>query len=223
MSTVHGPDARTAPSAVRHLVVVSGGVGQPSSTRLLADRMTGSAVASLAVVGLTAQVEVVDVRDLARDQTSMVLTGVPTPRLGEAFGVVAAADAVLLVTPIYSGSYPGMVKDFLDLLPPDALRGLPVLMGATAGTARHALALEHAVRPLLSHLGALVVPTGVFAATEDFGEVTGSTTADEVPLSVRISRAGTELAELVAQRAPRSPAADPFALTASFEELLRGQ
>ncbi|HWS58562.1 MAG TPA: CE1759 family FMN reductase, partial [Actinotalea sp.] len=157
-----------------------------------------------------------------RDLTGLVLTGVATPPLSAALDAIAGADAVIAVTPIYSASYPGMFKDAFDLLPPDALAGVPVLIAATAGTARHSLALEFAVRPLLVHLKAVVVPTGVFVATEDFGEVAGSTTADEVPLAARVGRAARELAALVVARPPASGAADPFALTSSFEDLLRG-
>ena len=75
-----------------------------------------------------------------------------------------------------------------------ALRGTPVLMAATAGTARHSLVLEHAMRPMLSYLKAVTVPTGVFAASEDWG--TGGTV--DAGLSSRITVAATELADLVA-------------------------
>ena len=90
-------------------------------------------------------------------------------------------------------------------------------MGATAGTARHSLALEHALRPLFAYLRAVVVPTAVFAASEDWG---GGESTDR-DLVERIDRAAGELADLVAQRAPAAPA-DPFADPTPFEALLRG-
>ncbi|HQY34373.1 CE1759 family FMN reductase [Actinotalea sp.] len=224
-------DLPTAPRALRpavdavprRLVVLSAGVRQPSSTRLLADRLADATVAALAAVGVPVAVTVVELRDHARDLTSMMLTGVATPSVQTMLDTVAGADAVIAVTPIYTGSYPGMFKDAVDLLAPDALAGVPVLVGATAGTGRHALALEYAVRPLFGHLHAVVVPTGVVAATEDFGEVAGSSTADERPLAQRVERAAHELAALVAARPPAAPPADPFALTTSFEDLLRGR
>lgn len=229
MSGLSGPSGadvraggRPRPGSARRLVVVSGGLRQPSSTRLLADRLSAAAVAAAGEHGVDPQVTVVELREHARDLTTMLLTGITSPPLRGVLDAIAGADGVVLVTPIYSGSYTGMVKDLVDILPDGALDGVPVLMGATAGTGRHALALEHAVRPLLSYLRAVVVPTGVFAATEDFGEVAGSTTADPVPLAVRIDRAAGELAALMAARPPRPAAADPFALPAGFEDLLRG-
>ena len=75
---------------------------------------------------------------------------------------------------------------------------MPVLLAATAGSARHSLVVEHALRPLFAYLQAVVVPTGVFAATEDFGSVAGSR------LSERVDRAADELvALLVGAGSPR--------------------
>ncbi|HWS58475.1 MAG TPA: NAD(P)H-dependent oxidoreductase, partial [Actinotalea sp.] len=134
-----GADVPAGPGVVdpapRRLVVVSGGVRQPSSSRLLADRLAQATTAELAAAGLTVDVTVVELRDHARDLTGMVLTGVATPQLSAALDAIAGADAVIAVTPIYSASYPGMFKDAFDLLPPDALAGVPVLIAATAGTA----------------------------------------------------------------------------------------
>ncbi|MET8350542.1 MULTISPECIES: NAD(P)H-dependent oxidoreductase [unclassified Micromonospora] len=93
--------------------------------------------------------------------------------------------------------------------------GRPVLIGATGGTARHSLSLEHAVRPMFSYLHAVVMPTAVFAAPEDW-----SAGSADGALRARIDRAGRELAEQVRQRPPAAGPADPFALTTSFEQLL---
>jgi FMN reductase len=131
---------------------------------------------------------------------------------------VSGADALIAVTPIFSASYSGLFKTFFDVLDKDALAGKPVLMGATAGTARHSLALEHALRPLFAYLRAVAVPTAVFAAAEDWA---GSAGADRA-LADRIERAAGELAGLVAGRAATAGPADPFAdPTTSFEDLLR--
>ena len=89
-------------------------------------------------------------------------------------------------------------------------------MGATGGTARHSLAIDHALRPLFAYLGAAVVPTGVFAAAEDWGS---GEDPIEGALSDRIQRAGTELAVAIAARPVRVPV-DPFADPVPFEELL---
>jgi FMN reductase len=208
--------------STRALAVVSAGLSVPSSTRLLADRLTAATVEALRVRDLTAAVEVVELREHARDLADNLVTGFPSGSLRTAVETVTGADGLIAVTPIFSASYSGLFKTFFDVLDKDALTGTPVLMGATAGTARHSLALEHALRPLFAYLRATVAPTGVFAASEDWagGEAAGRNLAE------RIERAAGELADLVAGRPPAGPAdpfEGPFGGTPSFEELLKGR
>ena len=197
------------------LVVISAGLSQPSSTRLLADKLSSAVVRELAEVP---EVTVLELRDLAHDITNNLLTGFPAPALRTAVDAVAAADAVIAVTPIFSASYSGLFKSFFDVLDPEALDGKPVLIGATGGSARHSLALEHALRPLFSYLRAVAVPTAVFAAPEDWASAGGPSGA----LAERITRAAGELADAVSAR-PRQAAQDPFTDVAPFEQLLRGR
>jgi FMN reductase len=176
----------------RRLVVVTAGLSQPSSTRLLADRLADAVRAQVTARGEALEVEVVEVRELAHDlATTMTTGGMPTPALVRARDLVSSADALVAVTPVFTASYSGLFKMFVDALDPDALAGLPVLVAATAGTERHQLVLDHALRPLFTYLRAVVVPTGVFAATSDFGGE-GSD-----GLGRRIARAATELASLL--------------------------
>jgi FMN reductase len=205
----------------RTLAVVSGGLSNPSSTRLLADRLTAATVDALRARGDDATVEVVDLRSHARGLADNLVTGFPNEPLRTAVETVSGADALIAVTPIFSASYSGLFKTFFDVLDKDALVGKPVLMGATAGTARHSLALEHAMRPLFAYLRAVAVPTGVFAAPEDWAG------GGDRALAERIDRAAGELADLVVgvgrvenggAAGPVDPFADP---TTSFEELLR--
>jgi FMN reductase len=208
--------------STRTLAVVSGGLSNPSSTRLLADRLTAATVDALKARGDDATVEVIDLRAHARDLADNLLTGFPNQALATAVETVTGADGLIAVTPIFSASYSGLFKTFFDVLDKDALVGTPVLLGATAGTARHSLALEHAVRPLFSYLRAVTVPTAVFAAPEDWAGAGGVDRA----LADRIGRAADELADLVTGRAARPQRTDdldaPFGGTPSFEELLRG-
>jgi FMN reductase len=145
-----------------------------------------------------------------------LLTGFPPAALRAALDAVAGADGLIAVTPIFNASYSGLFKSFFDILEHGSLVDQAVLIGATGGTARHSLALEHALRPMLSYLRATVVPTSVFAAPEDWsgGSADGA-------LRGRIERAARELAEQMDRREPRAPA-DPFALTTSFDQLLAG-
>lgn len=164
------------------LVVVSAGLSVPSSTRLLGDRLAAAVSRSV-----PADIVVVEVRELAVEIAHHLTSGFPGQRLAAALDAVAGADAVIAVTPVFSASYSGLFKSFFDVLEPGALEGKPVLIAATGGSARHSLVLDHALRPLFSYLHAVVVPTGVYAASEDWG-------AEGLP--GRIERAAGELVKL---------------------------
>ncbi|WP_223291246.1 FMN reductase [Streptomyces avicenniae] len=176
------------------IVVVSAGLSQPSSTRLLADRLVEAVRRELAREGREPQVQVVELRELATDIAGHLVTGFPAPVLRQVIGDVTGADAVIAVTPVFAASYSGLFKSFFDLIEPDALAGKPVLMGATGGTARHSLVLDHAMRPLFSYLHATAVPTAVYAASEDWGG-TGDPRTETLPR--RVDRAARELAALL--------------------------
>ena len=203
----------TAPR--RRIVVVTAGLSEPSSTRLLADLLADAT--STALGG--AHVEVVELRRLAHAVTDALLTGFAAGELAQAIETVANADAVVAVSPVFNASYSGLFKTFFDVLEPGTLDGKPVLVAATAGTARHSLVLEHALRPLFTYLHAVVVPTGVFAASEDWGAA-----GVDDRLRARIDRAAAELAALVAALPVTEPV-DQFdrdiAGMGDFESLLR--
>ena len=187
------------------LVVVSAGLSVPSSTRLLGDRLAAAVGRETA-----AEVEVVELRELAVEIAQNFTNGFPGRKLAAAIETVTSADGLIVVTPVFSASYSGLFKSFFDVIDPDALTGMPVLIAATGGTARHSLVLEHALRPLFAHLRAMVVPTGVYAASEDWGAE---------GLDGRIERAAGELAGLMAGVPARRPVRDELAVV-PFEEQL---
>ncbi|MFB7893414.1 FMN reductase [Microbacterium sp. NPDC056044] len=192
-------------NSARRIAVISAGLSNPSSTRMLADRLAAATVKQLAERGMEIEVDVFELRDYAHDITNNLLTGFAPPALESAINAVVSADAVIAVTPIFSTSYSGLFKSFIDVLDPDALTGKPVLIGANAGTARHSLAIDYAIRPLFTYLHAEPVSTGVFAASSDWGA-----SADNVaPLGERIDRGARELAEAIERREPATDA-DPF-------------
>ena len=188
------------------IAVVTAGLSQPSSTRLLADRLAQATECELDAP----LVEFVELREYAHELANNLVTGFPSGKLREVIEQVTSADAIIAVTPIFNASYSGLFKTFFDVLDKDALRGTPVLIAATGGSPRHSLALEHAVRPMFTYLRAVVVPTSVYAASEDWGG----------ELADRIDRAAGELADLVAARPPRRPV-DPYDEPTQFEQLLR--
>ncbi|MFM1723523.1 FMN reductase [Rhodococcus sp. PAM 2766] len=200
----------------RTLTVISAGLTQPSSSRLLADRLTAATVAALDERGVGTDVEVVELRDHAHALVDNLLTGFPGGALRSVVARVAASDGIIAVTSIFNASYSGLYKSFFDVLDQGTLDGVPTLLGATGGTARHSLALEHAIRPMFAYLRAATVPTGVYAASEDWA---GS---GDQALAGRIARAGDELAAAMAGREHTGPA-DPFADAVPFEELLARQ
>ena len=201
----------------RSIVIVTAGLSQPSSTRLLGDRLGAATERHLRDAGLAPRVTTVDLRDHARDLVNHLLTGFASPDLQAVIDEVTTADGLIAVSPIFSASFSGLFKLFFDVIERDGLAGVPTLLAATGGTARHSLAIEHALRPLFAYLNAAAVPTGVYAASEDWGR-TG--VAADAGLADRIDRAARELATAVAAHPRRSPR-DPYADPVPFEDLLR--
>ena len=158
----------STPQTVR-LVAISGGLGSPSSTRLLADRIISHADRALQAHGISAEVTVIELRDIAGQVANNLVTGYAETNLAEALQAVRKADGLIAVTPVFNASFSGLFKSFFDLLTPDDLEGTPVVLGATGGSARHSLVVEFALRPLFAYLRALPMPTGIFAATADWG------------------------------------------------------
>jgi FMN reductase len=195
----------------RRLVVITAGLGRPSSTRLLADGLTVATQRNLAGLGNgvgdggNVDIRVIELRDLANEIAQNMVTGFPGPQLRDAIDAVTSADGLIAVSPVFTGSYSGLFKSFFDVIDKEALSGTPVLIAATGGTARHSLVLEHAMRPLFAYLRAVVMPTAVYAATEDWG------TAGDDTLALRIDRAAAELArQIAAVPAPRTPLEETF-------------
>lgn len=187
-----GPPRPGPAGDVLRLVAVTAGLGQPSTARILADRLAEAARVRVGERGRQVLVEVLELRDLALDIAGAMVAGFPGAKLRAALDAVEGADGLIAVSPIYTASYSGLFKSFFDVLDKDALTGKPTLIAATGGTARHSLALDHALRPMFAYLRAFMVPTAVFAASEDWAS-TGENSLNE-----RISRAGTELGDLMA-------------------------
>ena len=207
-------------SAMTRIVVLAAGLRQPSSTRLLADRLAGATTSRpCGSAGQAVEVETVELREYARELTNHLLTGFAAGRLAQLIERVTAADALIVGVADLLRLLLRLFKTFFDVLEPGVLAGKPVLIGATGGTARHSLALEYALRPLFSYLRTVVVPTAVYAAPEDWGS--------DAQLSDRVDRAAGELADLIRPRAVRSTPVEPAAEEIDdelvpFERLLAG-
>ncbi|GAA2528853.1 CE1759 family FMN reductase [Rarobacter incanus] len=173
------------------LVAVSAGVSDPSTTRMLAERIGLAARDHIVSRDADARVDfrVIDLRPLAADIAAAAAGGITSQALRDAMDAVRGADGLIAVSPVFKAGMTGLFKSFFDIADDDSLIAMPVLLAATAGTPRHALVIESAMRPLFSYLRAFTVPTGVFAATEDWARPSA--------LTERIKRAAGEFAVLV--------------------------
>jgi FMN reductase len=170
------------------LAVISAGTGDPSSTRLLADRIADRAATLAGGRGHQVTVRVIELREIATDVTTALTSQLVTPRLGQATSALAGADGVIASTPVYKAGPSGLFTSFLDVLDNDLLIATPVVLAATAGTARHALVADEVIRPVFAYLRAMTAPTSVFAAPEDWSDPA---------LAARIDRAAFELVLLM--------------------------
>jgi FMN reductase len=200
----------------RRITVLSAGLGVPSSSRLLADQLAASAERQLAASGYAVTVDVVELRDLAVDIANNFVTGYAAPRLAEVIAGIDAADGIIAVSPVFSASYSGLFKSFIDVLDPKSLEGKAVLLGATAGTDRHQMVLDFAMRPLFTYLRTRVATTAVFAGPQDWGNNDGGGS----PLSARIDAAAGEFASLLRGAQPQQKPAPMESVP--FEQLLAG-
>jgi FMN reductase len=166
------------------LAVVSAGTGDPSSTRLLADRIAERAAAIAAGHGNTVTVSGIELRDITTALTSQLIT----PKAQQAVTALAEADGIVAATPVYKAGASGLFISFFHALDNDLIIAKPVVLAATAGTARHSLVADDQMRPMFAYLRALTAPTSVFAAPEDWGDP---------ELNKRIDRAALELVLLM--------------------------
>lgn len=193
--TTEAPIPRTAdetPARPARVVVVSAGVSEPSSTRMLADRIAQKSLDLLRESGVPATATVIELAPLAVDIARATVSGFPGEQLQAAIERLAEADAIIATTPVYKAGISGLFKSFADVLDNDLLVAKPTVLAATAGSARHALVVDEQMRSLFAYLRALTMPTSIFAAPEDWAST---------ELGDRIERAATELAELVASGA----------------------
>ncbi|MCB5274681.1 FMN reductase (NADPH) [Arthrobacter sp. SO5] len=200
----------------RRITVLTAGLGVPSSSRLLAEQLAASAKRQLAEAGFAATLDVVELRDLAVDIANNFVTGYAGPRLAEVIAGVGSSDGIIAVSPVFSASYSGLFKSFIDVLDPKSLEGKAVLLGATAGTDRHQMVLDFAMRPLFTYLRTRIAASAVFAGPQDWGNDDDGGS----PLSARIDRAAGEFVGLLAGSQPQQR---PAALASlPFEQLLAG-
>ena len=170
------------------LVVVSAGTSDPSSTRLLADRVAQRVATLGTQKKLTVDVQTIELRELASEIANALVSNHVGPKLQKAIATLQHADGIVASTPVYKAGASGLFTSFFQILDNDLLIAKPVVLAATAGTARHALVVDDQMRGLFAYLRTVVVPTALFASTEDW---------QDNGLNKRIDRAALELVALM--------------------------
>lgn len=170
---------------MKSIVIVSAGLGEPSTTRLLADRFVDQAK----VKAPEASIEIIELRALAHPIMDAMLTREFSAELADAVARVTTADGLIAITPTYNAAYSGLFKSFFDILEPGSIAGVPIVIAATGGSERHSLVPDHSLRPLFAHARAVTAPTSVYAARSDF--------ETDTELNDRIGRATSELVLLM--------------------------
>lgn len=155
-------DMKTKITRPLRVVAVSGALQSPSKSASLAQYLIADQV--------LCQPKLVDLGLLAPQLTGSVWRAQVTDAVEQALAVVEEADVLVVATPVFRGSYTGLFKRFFDLIGQDTLTDKPVLLAATGGSQRHALVIDHQMRPLFSFFQARTLPLGVYATDKDFVE-----------------------------------------------------
>lgn len=145
------------------IVGFSGNITRPSSTRRFVESVSESLAAQSGL-----KHAVFDVEDLGASLASARSLSDLDPAARQIIQTIIDAEALVIGSPTYKGSYTGLFKHVFDLLDPSDLRGKPVLLTATGGGDRHALVVEHQLRPLFAFFEAFVLPTAIYASGRDF-------------------------------------------------------
>ena len=145
------------------VVIVSGSWKSPSKTRQLAEAVVAELARKRPVS--VARIDLAEVGPQIATLTTREGLPAATAAL---FETVEQADILIVGSPIYKASFTGLFKHLFDLIDPAALVGTPVVLTATGGSERHALALEHQFRPLFSFFNTVTLPTTVYAVDSDF-------------------------------------------------------
>jgi FMN reductase len=177
------------------IVVVIGNPGPKSRTKVLAQALSARLADRLAG-RLALQIQTFEIAQLAPHLIAGATGGELPPEGLAAVRAIESADLLVAATPVYKGSYSGLFKHLFDLVGPDALVGTPVLLAANGGSDRHALVVDHQLRPLFAFFRALTVPSAVYAAESDFD---GYTIASDA-LRERIEEATDQAVQLVLGR-----------------------
>jgi FMN reductase len=145
------------------IVGFAGSSSRPSRTRNLV-----GAVALAAAARTGAATEIYDLTEIHPSLGATLDPRQAPPDLVALIETITTADALIVGSPVYKGTYTGLFKHLFDLIEPKALKDKPVVLTATGGSERHALVLDHGLRPLFAFFSADILATGLYATEADF-------------------------------------------------------
>lgn len=165
-----------------NLVVISGGLNAPSKTEVLVQALVDTLAQAIPI-----QTHFIKFSEIAPLFAGTIYRNQLPQQVQDDLIAVETADALIVGTPVYRASFTGLFKHFFDFVEQNALIDVPVLLAASGGSERHALVLEHQLRPLFSFFQAQTLPIGVYATDRDFSSeytIQSETLQDRIHLAV---------------------------------------
>jgi len=166
------------------IVAVSGGLQRPSRTLALVEQLLDRLVDAL-----PAETRLIELGEIAPRFGGVMQRDRLPPDVEAHLRDIETADLLLVASPIYRGSYTGLFKHLFDFVDQESLIDVPVMLAATGGSDRHALAIDHQLRPLFSFFQAHTLPIGVYATGKDFDDYRISSDALQARIALAVERA----------------------------------
>ncbi|QHS34672.1 FMN reductase [Alcaligenes faecalis] len=165
-------------------VIVNGSLHRPSRTQVLLDTLRDALNDQLAL-----DVQNIELVSLLPELGAALSTDALPAHAHQAIQAIEQADFLIVGSPIFRAGIPGLLKHLFDLVDMNALNGTPVLLAATGGSQRHALVIEHQLRPLFSFFQSLTLPIGVYATPEEIqdGEVNSAALQQHIQRTVDLA------------------------------------
>ncbi len=182
------------PQTPLKIVALSGGLQRPSRTLVLVEELIEGIAQAIPV-----ESRVIEIGNLVPQFGAVLYRPQLPAAVEEALVALESADLVIAASPVFRGAYSGLFKHFLDFVHHDALIDKPVLLAATGGSERHALVIDHQLRPLFSFFQSHTLPIGVYATDRDFENYQVHSELLRARIALAVSRALPVLRQLQPQ------------------------